>query len=877
MIDKRFLIFVFSVWLAISLHLPAQSESDNGLNKAIAAQELYDAGQLTSAAAKWQEAIDAYEAQNDRLGVTKSSINKAQVLQDLGLYPRACDRLLRAFEVENPGCSSEQIAELITTFQEKPRISLTQGIGLRSLGNVLRYRGQLEQSRQLLQLSRVATNSSIELGSTLLALGNVEKAIADKNRDRLSYEKITEIIDRQDVNLALAPYSKTFSAYQTTAADPKILPITQLQAQLNYLNLSIELESWWQTQIARRTKTWQRQQETRLIEAAANFTDLFETELGEIKASSILSIERNLAQISLNHESVYARINYARSLSKLGKTEDAKAVLEIALAQARAIQDRLGESYIWGYLGKYYGKKQELAKAIALTRQALLIAQGQNADNDVREITYLWNSQLGQLLEQQGQISDAISAYTSAFSTLQSLRTDLNANNRVVQFDFRQEVKPVYLSLANLLLQADVSQMQNSFELVADTERDSSNLELARQVIESLQLAELDNYFQDPCLETSDVAITIDDLDSQAAVVYPIVLSDRIELILSLPNRPLQRFTTRVDRDRVNLAIDLLYDSLYNPSVNNSAVNIFSTTILDPAEVDENMQTLLPILQQMYGWLIEPIDSALSADSIKTLVFVLNGRLQNVPISALYDGRQYLLEKYGIALAPSLQLLNTQPIARDKVKVLAAGLSEQVKVRGNIFPALNNVPLELDRIEAVFPQSRQLLNREFTTDTIQRLLESNFSVVHLATHGLFSSNPEETFIITGDGKAIDINTLSNLLNSSSANPELVVLSACETAAGDELAILGLAGVAVRSGASSTIASLWSVDDASTALVMSEFYRKFENPNAKKIDALQHAQLSLMNSLRENPPSPTLQKFPPHPYYWSPYVLVGNWQ
>ena len=875
-IAKKFLIFILSACLVVSLHLPAQSQTKDGLKLAIAAQELYSKGKLTAAAVTWQQAIDAYQKNNDRLGMTKSLINKAQVLQDLGLYPKACDNLLKAFEVKNPDCSLEQVNKLTTQLRAIPRLSTIEGIGLRSLGNVLRHRGKLEQSQKLLELSQIATRNSAELSSTLLASGNTEQAIANKQRDRLSYDKITEIIDRQNPNLALDFYTKAFSAYETTATMSEASPITQIQARLNYLDLLIEIESWWQTQTNRRIQTWQRQQETKLIEAATNFVALLESRLEKTRANLITAIDLDWNNITPSHEEIYARINYVRSLSKLGNSETIESMLQTALAQAQEIKDRLGESYAWGYLGKYYAKQQQLDKAIALTRKALIVAQGENANNDTREITYLWHAQLGQLLEKQGQIDDAISAYISAFNTLQSLRTDLNANNQVVQFDFRQEVKPIYLHLADLLLQSDRPQALESIELVAATSQSDRNLELARQVIESLQLAELDNFFQDPCSDTNE-AVTIDKIDSQAAVIYPIVLGDRIEVILSLPNRPLQKFTTRVSKTKVDRTIDLLYDSLYNPSVNNSAVNIFSTTILEPTEVKENMQTLLPILQQINSWLIEPLTPALTANKVQTLVFVLSGRLQNVPISALYDGQQYLLEKYGVALAPSIQLLVPEPVARSKVKVLAAGLSEQVEVRGSIFPALNSVPLELKQIENIFPQSQQLLNREFTTSTIQKQLESGFSVVHLATHGLFSSNPEETFIVTGNGETIDIDALSNLLNSNSDRPDLVVLSACQTAAGDELAVLGLAGVAVRSGVSSTIASLWSVDDASTAQLMSKFYQEFENPTAKKVDALQKAQLSLIESLRKNPPSPAFDNLPPHPYYWSPYVLVGNWK
>ncbi|MEM8831430.1 MAG: CHAT domain-containing protein [Cyanobacteria bacterium P01_G01_bin.19] len=874
MSDKRFLIFIFSIWLAISLHLPAWSQAESGLDLAIAAQQLYAQGELTSAADMWQRSAEAFAAEKNPLGTTKSSINKAQVLQDLGLYPKACDTLLEVFEVQNPDCTSEQIDNLIRDVKLESNLSITQGIGLRSLGSILMRGGKLEQSQKLLELSQAAVRDSAELAGTLLAIGNVEQAIGDKYRNIQSYDKVTEIIDRQAPELALKPYQRAFSAYKQTIKNQQALPITQVQAELNYLDLLIDLEDWWQGQIERRLKTWQRYQDFRSIQAGSNFANLLKLKLNQDKTSLIDDIDRRWSSVSPSRESVFARISYSRNLTKIGKTQNVEAVLQTALAESRAIQDRLSESYAWGYLGKYYGQQQELDKAIALTKKALMTVKEEGVN---REISYLWYSQLGQLLEEQGKSADAISAYTSAFGALQSLRTDLNANNQVVQFDFRQEVKPVYLRLANLLLQSDRSQSLGSLELIAAVDRPNTNLELARQVIESLQLAELDNFFQDPCSEAADETLSIDQIDSQAAVVYPIVFGDRVEIILSLPDRPLQRFTSLVSETRVNQAIDLLYDSLYNPGVNDSAVNIFNTTVIDPQEVEENMQTLLPILQQIHSWLIKPLSPALSENKIETLVFVLNGRLQNVPIAALYDGQQYLIEQYGVALAPSLQLLDPEPVARQEIKVLAAGLSEQVVIQDNIFPALPNVPQELAQIEQIFPKSRQLLNQDFTYKNIKEQLASGFSVVHLATHGLFSSNLEETFIVTGDSQAIDIDTLSSLLNSGSSSPDLVVLSACETAAGDERAILGLAGVAVRSGTSSTIASLWSVDDASTTQLMSQFYQEFKNPATKKVDALRKAQLTLMDSLQEKPPAAALTDMPAHPYYWSPYVLVGNWQ
>ncbi|MBE9047059.1 CHAT domain-containing protein [Pleurocapsales cyanobacterium LEGE 10410] len=869
-IIRRLLVFLCSAWFAVAFQLPAQSQAD-ALQLAIQAQQLYSQGEFTQAAVAWQQAATLFQAQGDRLGRTKSLINQSQALQELGLYPRACNTLLKAFSVKHPECSSQQLDELIELLEDRT-VTTIEGIGLRSLGNVVQQRGMLEQSQQLLRLSKSAIQSS-QLGTTLLALGNVQQALGNQTRDRWSYDKITEIIERQEPAMALEPYLDAFAAYEQAAQDPLSATLTQIQARLNYLSLLIEIDNWWQRKITQRIQSWQRLERTRSIEAATNFSALLSRRLTKTQAVLISAIE--WAKLPLTRPGIYAQINYAKSLRDLGQTAKVKSILQTALQQARTIKEPLLESYALGYLGQYYGQQGELSQAIALTDRALILAEAQNVNGDAREVSYLWQSQLGQLLEQQGKIQGAIAAYTSAFNTLQSLRSDLNTNNQVVQLNFRREVKPIYLKLASLLLQTDRPQASTSLSF--STENPNSNLELARQVIESLQLAELNNFFQDPCLETANVTVTIDQLDPQAAVIYPIILSDRLEIILSIAGKPLQKFTTPVPLTTVEQTIDLLYDSLYNPSIDNSAVNIFRTIPLNPREVKKNSQTLLPILQQMYDWAIAPLETELAANEIKTLVFVLSGKLQTVPLAALYDGRQYLLEKYGVALVPSLQLLDTQPTPRTELRVLAAGLSEQVEVGGEIFPALDYVPQELSQIKAMFPQSRKLLNQEFTAANIEQQLQTGFPIVHLATHGLFSSDPQQTFIITGDRNVINIEDLSTLLGSSNhTRPELIVLSACDTATGDERAVLGLAGVAVRSG-STTLASLWSVEDASTARLMGQFYRQLQNPATKKVEALQTAQLSLIESWRDRPLLPELSQLPPHPYYWAAYVLVGNWQ
>ncbi len=265
----------------------------------------------------------------------------------------------------------------------------------------------------------------------------------------------------------------------------------------------------------------------------------------------------------------------------------------------------------------------------------------------------------------------------------------------------------------------------------------------------------------------------------------------------------------------------------------------------------------------MYDWLIRPVEADLTASGVQTLVFVLDGNLRNLPLASLHDGKQYLAEKYSVAIAPGLQLLDPKPLARQQLKILSAGLTESVQG----FSPLPNVELELQRIKAVAP-TEVLLNQSFTKSNFQATVKSApFPVVHLATHGEFSSEAKNTFILTWDGR-INASDLDDLLRSDTGKNrsiELLVLSACKTAAGDKRAALGLAGVAVRAGARSTLASLWYVSDEATSLLMTRFYEELAKGNVGKSEALRRAQLAVLRD----------SKFS-HPYFWSAFVLVGNW-
>jgi CHAT domain-containing protein len=245
-------------------------------------------------------------------------------------------------------------------------------------------------------------------------------------------------------------------------------------------------------------------------------------------------------------------------------------------------------------------------------------------------------------------------------------------------------------------------------------------------------------------------------------------------------------------------------------------------------------------------------------------VFVVDETLQNIPISALYDGDQYLIEKYQIAIAPNMQILNPQPKTRDRLQVLLGALTEGSRE----YSALPGVQEEVKNITATVP-AKVLLDRQFTNAKVKsELQEQPFSVMHLATHGQFSSKAEETFIVTWDGH-IGIKELNNMLSNRNVPDlppiDLLVLSACETAKGDKRATLGLAGVALQSGTRSTLASLWTVNDTSTADFMQQFYQELLKPKTTKAEAVRQAQIYLLRQPQYR-----------HPYYWSPFILIGNW-
>ena len=673
------------------------------------------------------------------------------------------------------------IEQLVTELQQQPD-TLFKAQGLRSLGIALQAMGDLRQSKEILESSLAISqqlDSPQDIAAAYFGIGNVAKDLGEYDIAQTYYQEA----------IKLSPDK-----------------IIQLQAQLNQLDILIEFQR-----------------------SAADLITAMEANLYQLPASRTSIYSRvNLAgklmegtiTDNLAVQDVYLSTDVKRAQSQRSLVQEIAQLLGTAVEQARQIKDPRAEAYSLNQLGKLYQQQSQWSEAQTLTNQALQLAQAINAD----DITARAATQLGSIYQQQDDIQGAIAAYDVAFTKLQSLRSDLVTINSEVQFTFKETIEPTYRDYVSVLLKND----------------NQENLQKARQVMEALQVAELDNFFRDACLDSYPVVI--DEIDVQAAVIYPIILRDRLEVILALPQQPLRHYSSPVTAEQVEATLKKFYSSL-SPGY--------------PRDLGLN------IAAEVYSWLIEPAEAALKSNQSQTLVFVPDGFFRNLPMSALYDGEKYLIEKYGVAISPGLQLF-PEGLQGKQLSLLAMGLTEARQG----FTPLPGVAIEMQQVSAEV-DSQILLDRDFTRDSFSVAIDKQaYPIVHLATHGQFSSNPEETFLLTWSDRISiqDFDLLFQKRKLGILEPiELLVMSACQTAAGDNRAALGLAGFALRSGARSTVASLWSVSDQATSDLMREFYSQLSNGNNSKAESLRQAQLKVLsNSLHK------------HPYFWSSFVLVGNW-
>ncbi|MDZ7990927.1 MAG: CHAT domain-containing protein [Nostoc sp. EfeVER01] len=794
-------------------------------------RNLYHSGRFAEAVTIWQTAAQQYHTQGDRQGEALSLSYLSLTQQELNQWQAAqqsIEQSLKLLQTSIPSADAILWAQALNTqanlqlhtgkaetalesWQKAQKFYEQAGDTMGSLGSQINqaqalqtlgfYRRSKQQLEALTQKLQGMPDNEIKV-SGLRSLGLALQMIGDSGKSQQTLEQSLAIAQK----IAAKPHlSSILISLGQTAVD-----LQDPEAALNYFE---------QAQLLTTNPSDQLQARLAQFKLFLNYDKL---EFVNPLAPQLL---QQLRELPPSHTSLYAAINFVATLDRQSNPDqilplkDLAQLMAVTVKSAQQIQDTQAEAHALNQWGKLYQRTQQLSEAQELTQKSLNIARQLQANDIIAQSAW----QVGQLYKQQGDRSKAITAYTEAVNALKALRGDLVAINPDVQFSFRTSVEPVYRELVDLLLENQPSQA----ELIQ-----------ARELIESLQIAELDNFFREACLDKTQ---QIDRVDPTATVIYPIILPDRLTVILSKAGQPLRSYVTHKSQAEIEQTLDNFL------------------VALNPVSDSKNRDRLS---QQIYSWLIRPEEAEQAFIDTKTLVFVLDGRLRNIPIAALFDGKQYLIEKYAVALSPGLQLMATR--SQNHISAIVGGISQS---RAG-FSALPAVESEVKQISKAV-SSKMLLNQEFTSQALaERVKSSSAGIVHLATHGQFSSRLEDTFLLTWDGQ-VNVKELSELLKNRGSDPskaiELLVLSACDTAAGDDRAVLGLAGLAVKSGARSTIATLWPVKDRAAAMLMTRFYEQLRQPKITKAEALRQAQISLIRQTDFH-----------EPFFWSGFVLIGNW-
>jgi CHAT domain-containing protein/DNA-binding MarR family transcriptional regulator len=602
----------------------------------------------------------------------------------------------------------------------------------------------------------------------------------------------------------------------------------------------------------------------------------FESEAAARAARRALAIELNdkgrelAAGLVDSHQKAFLLITIGQTAEQIARLDPSTAQSQRKIArqvyqQAVVIADALGDlrsrSYACGYLGGLALEDNQLDQAEQLTRRAILAAQQARLPDSL----YRWEWQNARLLrarwkqDQSDQSLDAsIKFYAAATQPVQFIRNDISLGhgNQRKPVSFRESIGSLYFEYADMLLRRADRTTDNA--ALGDREKAAAVAALyikAQETVEQVKAVELENYFQDQCVHLlKSKQKEVQDVDAATAVVYLIPLADRTEILVSFRDKQFFRAASTINAARLKRLAELLRSQISD---------------IDQADEFEPYQTTAQLL---YKELIAPIRAALDRRHIQTLVFVPDGALRAIPMAVLFDGQHHLIEDFAIAITPGLELLEPKSIQRASVQLLTSGLSEA----RDGFKPLTYVGDELKAVGHSYPNGTTLQDKDFIKPRLEQAMEARpYSIVHIASHAVFGDDASKSFLLTYDGR-MQLDDIERLIRPYQLrdNPvELLTLSACQSAKGDqERAALGIAGIAVKAGARSALAALWSVDEQATLELMSDFYAELSRGNStdgklqvSKAQAMRAAQIKMLRGQRFN-----------HPYHWAGFLIIGNW-
>jgi CHAT domain-containing protein/Flp pilus assembly protein TadD len=878
--------------------------------------EQFNRGQFRAALASWQQAASLYRSVGNRQGEVIALINVGAVYNSLGQYPLALETFEQALpvvrELENLTGEGRVLGNLGLTYDSLGQyeraidfyaqaLAIFREIGdrvgeataLGNLGDAYDSLGQYERAidfhRQQLAISREIGDRLIEsralgnLGVTYRNLGQYGRAI-DLYEQRLAIAR--EIGDRTGEGRALGnlgivydslgQYERAIDFYEQRLAIAREIG-DQTGESVALGNLGVAYARLGEYE--------------RAIDFHTQALELFRELGGRTEEGSVLG-------------------NLGIAYFSLGQYERAIELYEQQLEIAREVGNRAGEGRGLGNLGIAYVNLGQDDRALGQYGQAVFLLNELGARAE--EALFLGN--IGKLFARQTQPELAITFLKASVDIREEIRGEIRQLDTDLQQTFTDTIAADYRLLAELLLQADrVLEAQEILDLLKLQELDDYELRNVRgtddtedgiafwpaeQAILDLfyaflqtdddlqaffasaavtdQVAQLQRNARGQNLNPEQLAKLQDNLQQagNAALLYPLILDDRLELVLVTTSGLVRR---TVPLDRVEL---------------NRVIAAFRSDITD------RYSDPRPNAQQLYDWLISPLVGDLEAAGAETILYAADGQLRYIPLAALHDGDQWLTDRFTINHITAASLTDFSPAETQPLSILAGAFPAQdlvIEVAGEErwFNGLPFAQAEVENLQANLPGTQAFFSAGFNRQAIEPRL-ADHTVIHLATHGTFrSGHPNDSFILLGDGDRI---TLFDLDQWELPNAALVVLSACETAvSGPELGtgeeILGFGYQIQRTGARAAIASLWVVSDGGTQALMDAFYLAVQ-AGYPKAEALRRSQRALIaddlalvggeGAVRAGArPTPLDGNVAPplpgysHPYYWAPFILIGN--
>jgi CHAT domain-containing protein len=811
----------------------SNNKSDRGLEAVVAenlARAFQQTGQLDKSIAHWNKVIAYYRQVGDLQQVGRMLTEQAQVYNNLG-QPRKVIALLCGIIQEDQEEESQnkclQYSALDIARVHKDKVGESAALG--SLGEAYRLVGYYNRAIKYLKDAETIAPKGYDflvlnsLGNAFVSRAQLWKLRAEsaKQIGNPNYQKF-ERDANDDYQAALDKFNSSLKQ-----AGEQGNQYHQLQVIVNLLKFHHQ------------AKTKANQDNINvLVEKALALREKLPDSTGKVY------ITVDLANLPVATEAITSPLTQCLK----GQLPDAQALtlFKDAVQIADKVGDFRSKSFANGALGHFYECRNSYEQALKLSRDALMEADQKLLAKDS---AYLWQWQIGRIFRAQGNKLEAIVAYQQAYSTLEEIRSDILEADKDLQFDFRDVVEPLYRELAQLKL-----------ELASLPSGEPQKKELtssALETIDSLKLAELQNYFGNDCIIAAiNEAKNVEELLKDDTVVFSsMVFDNRTAILLSLPNG--SKRLAWIDKKREAL---------------DAEIKTFYRLLLEEVKdrTDENIKQKGKLLyDEIFGQFNFTTD--LNPEKIKNFVFIQDSFLRSIPMAALYDGKQYLIEKYAIASTPSIRLTAPKTLNRQDTKALILGVTTEAKIDDKKYQALQHVESEIKNVKQLFPGSKLFQDKDFNSRNLAKELgRTVYPIIHISTHAQFGVIAEDTYLVAGNNEKITINQLESILrqfNNNSDVIELLTLTACQTAVGNDRATLGLAGVALQVGVKSALASLWPVDDESTFNLVSKFYIKYKS-GVSKAEALRQAQIDMIKG--------SSSKLYKNPYYWAPFILSGSW-